>query len=168
MNWDTYFKKMCEVVASKSKDTSTQVGAVIAGPDHEVRSTGFNDFPRGVSDVIVPKIVDDKYLQSVTDRRQRPQKYLWSEHAERNAIYNAARCGIALKGCSIYIVCSRPLPICVDCARSIIQSGLIEAVIDIDYDKMAENWKTDFKENYEVANLMFYESGVKVRGFNLK
>ena len=42
MNWDSYFIKMLDVVKLKSKDTSTQVGAIIVGPNHEIRSTGFN------------------------------------------------------------------------------------------------------------------------------
>ena len=38
MNWDEYFYKMANLVAEKSKDESTKVGAVIVGPDHEIES----------------------------------------------------------------------------------------------------------------------------------
>jgi dCMP deaminase len=110
-NWkDTYFD-LVDAIAKKSKDRSTKVGAVIVGPDQEVRSMGYNGFPRNVND-------------EVDERHQRPLKYKWTEHAERNAIYNAARVGIPLKGCSIYI---SYVP-CTDCARAIIQSGINEVV----------------------------------------
>jgi dCMP deaminase len=63
-------------VASYSKDSSTQCGAIIVRPDNSVCSTGYNGFPRGVKDTI-------------TSRNKRPNKYLYTEHAERNAIYNS-------------------------------------------------------------------------------
>ena len=79
-NWNEYFMAMARLVAKKSKDPSMQVGVVIVGPDHEVRSTGFNGFARGVN-------------ENYSSRWGRPAKYKWVEHAERNAIYNAARMG---------------------------------------------------------------------------
>ena len=74
-NWDEYFMKMAEHVKTKSKDRSTQVGAVIVGEGHVVLSVGYNGFPRGVNDDI-----DSRY--------ERPAKYMWTEHAERNAIFS--------------------------------------------------------------------------------
>ena len=63
---------------------------MIVGPDRVIRSTGFNGLVRGVDD-------------DVALRRERPAKYSWTEHAERNAIYNAARLGISILGCASYI-----------------------------------------------------------------
>ncbi len=79
-SWDAYYLRICRHVASRSKDPNTQIGCVIVGPAHEIRSTGYNSFPRGIRD-------------DVPERLGRPAKYLWMEHAERNAIYNAARAG---------------------------------------------------------------------------
>ena len=78
--WDQYYLDICKVVATRSKDPNTQIGCVIIGPNHEIRSTGYNSFPRGIRD-------------DVPERLVRPMKYLWIEHAERNAICNAARAG---------------------------------------------------------------------------
>jgi dCMP deaminase len=169
MNWDQYYKELCLTISKKSKDNSTQIGAVIAGPDHEVRSTGYNDFPRGVNDFIKTNEVETRngfFIKEVFERRQRPQKYLWTEHAERNAIYNAARCGIALKGCSIYIVPSKPLFVCADCGRAIIQSGIIEVIIDLNEENnksIPDHWE----ESCRIAAIMFEEAGVKVRRFDI-
>src|SRR3972149_4666305 len=106
MKWPEFFFALAALAAKKSKDRSTKIGAVVVGPDNEVRSLGYNGFPRGIND-------------DVEERHRRPAKYLWSEHAERNAIYNAVRAGICLRGCTMYVH-SHP---CVDCARAIIQSG---------------------------------------------
>ena len=50
MNWNEYFLGIAEQVKLKSKDLSTQIGAVIVGNDNEVLSTGYNSFPRGLDD----------------------------------------------------------------------------------------------------------------------
>ncbi len=108
MNWNEYFLGIAEQVKLKSKDQSTQIGAVIVGEDKEVLSTGYNSFPRGLDD-------------SKQERQERPEKYFWMEHAERNAIYNAARIGVSLKNSTIYLTSGLP---CMDCARGIVNSGI--------------------------------------------
>lgn len=108
MNWVEYFLGIAEQVKLKSKDESTQIGAVIVGQDNEILSTGYNSFPRGLR--------DDK-----KERQDRPEKYFWFEHAERNAIYNAARVGTPLKDSTIYLTSGLP---CTDCARAIINTGI--------------------------------------------
>jgi dCMP deaminase len=108
MEWTEYFLNIAEQVKQKSKDQSTQIGAVIVGEDKEVLSTGYNSFPRGLDD-------------SKQERQERPEKYFWMEHAERNAIYNAARIGVSLKNSTIYLTSGLP---CMDCARGIVNSGI--------------------------------------------
>lgn len=112
LNWNEYFMHLAEQIALKSKDEKTQLGAVIVGPDHEIRATGYNSFPRGIND-------------NVSERQVRPEKYKWFEHSERNAIYNAARHGASLNGCILYCAW---LP-CTDCARAIIQVGITKIVV---------------------------------------
>lgn len=140
-SWDEYFMEMARHVGSRSKDRSTKVGAVIVGPDREIRSTGYNDFPRGVND-------------NVDARRERPTKYPYTEHAERNAIYNAARVGIPLAGCTLYVDAGFP---CSECARAIIQSGIREVVVG----KMEHipGWE----DNSRIALEMLAEVGIFVR-----
>lgn len=116
MDWDRYFISEAYLAALKSKDTSTQVGAVIVGPDREIRSKGYNGPCRGEDD-------SDPALYV------RPYKYSVFEHAERNAVYNAARIGVSTKGCTIYVT-FHP---CCDCARAIIQSGIAEVVMHKDF-----------------------------------
>ena len=143
MNWDNYFLDMVDLVASKSESRSKKVGAVVVGPDHEVRSTGYNGLPRGIEDL------DDRHIK--------PDRYMWMEHAERNAIYNAARCGISLKGCTLYL---SYYP-CADCARGIIQVGITTIVIRQD-SAAKDTWKS-WANSIRVATEMLVETGIKVR-----
>lgn len=88
MNWCYYLMGFAKHAALKSKD-STQVGAVLVGPDREVRLTAFNGPAHGVADL--------------PWRFERPQKYLYASHAEANLIAFAAREGIRTKGCTVYV-----------------------------------------------------------------
>ena len=127
-------------ISSWSKDRSTQVGCVIVGVDKEIRSTGYNGFPRGVRD-------------DIEERHVRPAKYHWTEHAERNAIYNAARIGVSLNNCKMYL----PWFPCMDCARAIAQCG-ISTLVAIRPDFQHEKWGEDFR----LATELFAEAGVEV------
>ncbi|MBS3078022.1 CMP deaminase [Candidatus Pacearchaeota archaeon] len=143
VNWDEYFMSMAYLVASKSKDESTHMGAVVVGPNNEIKSTGYNSFVRGLNDEIAA-------------RQEKPEKYYWFEHAERNAIYNATLMGTSLKGCKIY---TNGIP-CMDCARGIVQSGILEVIIDKKWDKKNPDlWKENAKRSIE----MFKEVGVLLR-----
>jgi len=55
--WDQYYLDICKVVATRSKDPNTQIGCVIIGPNHEIRSTGYNSFPRGIRDDVPERLV---------------------------------------------------------------------------------------------------------------
>jgi dCMP deaminase len=143
-SWDQYYLDICKVVAKRSKDPNTQIGCVIVGPAHEIRSTGYNSFPRGIRD-------------DVPERLQRPAKYLWIEHAERNAICNAARAGTATEGCTIYV---EVMP-CMDCGRAIVQAGISEVVVSAE--RMSQYSSQYYDEHFRLVETLFLEAGVKVR-----
>lgn len=176
-SWDKYFLDMCDFVASKSKDRSTKIGSVIVGPDNEIRSTGFNGFCRGIDDKAIKEHEQhwkgranfvNRPDPKVEARYERPAKYVWTEHAERNAIYNAARCGIQLKGCRIYVP---GLP-CADCARGIIQSGIVEVITrDSDDQGFMQRWTESnliSLEMFEEAGVDFYVFGLEEPGNHLQ
>ena len=137
------FMTMVYLVAMKSKDDNTHIGAVVVGADNEVRSTGYNSFVRGLND-------------NVSARQERPEKYFWFEHAERNAIYNATLIGASLKNCRMY---TNGVP-CMDCARGVVQSGIKKVVVDEIWDKEnSDKWADEVKRSLE----MFGEVGVDVK-----
>jgi len=139
--WDIRFLELAKHISGWSKDPSTKVGCVVVGEDREIRSTGFNGFPRGISD-------DSERL---TDRSK---KYPLICHAEENAIMHAARIGISLKGSTAFVT----WPPCSRCARSLIQAGVQEIVYP-ETDGIPERWLEDFN----ISNAMLLEAGVLVR-----
>lgn len=137
-NWDKKFIKLSKHISDWSKDKNKKVGAVIVDNDNIVLSMGYNGIPRGCDD-------------SDECRYERPTKYLFTEHAERNAIYHAARHGVSLKNCKMYVT----LFPCADCARAIIQSGITK-IIAPEPNLEHEVWGTHFKaaiQMMEEANI---------------
>ena len=129
-----------------SKDRSGHVGALILGQDWEPLSWGYNGFPRGIND-------------TVEERHERPAKYLWTEHAERNAIFNAARSGHKLLGSSIFVTGLAP---CSNCARAIIQAGISNVYLpasSVNFEsESAKRWQAE----WEFAKPMLEEAGVVI------
>ena len=114
LSWDEYFMGLAHLSAMRSKDPSTQVGAVIVSGEHRVVSIGYNGFPNGCSDDEFPWDREGDFGAT---------KYPYVVHAELNAILNSKN---DLRGCSIYV----SLFPCNECAKAIIQSGIKEVIYD--------------------------------------
>jgi len=54
LSWDDYFMWSAQLASLRSKDPSTQVGACIVDADQRIVSIGYNGFPRGCSDDVLP------------------------------------------------------------------------------------------------------------------
>jgi len=142
--WDNRFMELAQLIASWSKDKSTKVGCVVVGPDREIRTTGYNGLPRGAND-------------NVPERDERPEKYFWYAHSESNALYNAVRMGVSVKGCTLYCTL---LP-CMNCALAIVQSGIVEVVVP----PLTGRWENDpqWTESHKRSLQLFKETGVEAR-----
>lgn len=139
---DDYFLALCDVAAQRSKDPSTQVGAVLV-KHGDVLSTGYNGFPAGMIET--------------PERWERPTKYGIVVHAEENVILRAARNGVPILGSILYI----SLFPCSKCARLIGNSGIREIVYNQE--------KTDLfprgdHHDFKLARTILSETGVAVRG----
>ncbi len=129
-----------------STDPSTQNGAILWNPFSKmIMIEAANHFPDGVME---------------SDARwERPLKYSYVEHAERNAIFKAARYGIQTTGFIMYV----PWFACADCARAIIQSGIEEVVghKDVNDKMLAEH--PAWEDTVNIAYGMLTEAGIKFR-----
>jgi dCMP deaminase len=142
-NWNQWFSQMADHVKIKSKDRSTQVGAVIVGEGHHVLSVGYNGFPRGIDD-------------DVPQRHERPLKYYMTSHAEENAILHAARHGTKVLGADLY--CTTPF-ICAECAKAIIQAGIARTFApDLRMEAKGDDWH----RSCAIGRNMLLEAGVEV------
>ena len=149
--WDNHFLELALANARMSKDPRTRVGAVIVGPDREIRSTGFNGFPRGISDTHERLHCRETKLKLIV-------------HAEMNAILNAARIGTALKGCTLYLAATDDTglvwggPPCTRCTVETIQSG-ISNIVSHPFKDVPSRWAEDIK----LARSLLDEAGIGYR-----
>lgn len=149
-DWDTFHMESAYHWAQRSPDPSTQVGAVIVDAANRQVSTGYNGWPKGIA----PFAPDDPRW-SRTDGL----KYKWIEHAERNAIYNAANHGLRIAGCRLYV----PWLPCCDCARAIVTCGINEVIVHAQAVALIEQ---RWDESNQIAMDMFHEAGVAVRSWD--
>ena len=156
--WDPYFHEVCVAVSCKSPCISRKIGAILVR-DNSIISTGYNGPPRGVPHCGYDRLIKDHLLQkhvpqSTSDENMRyventcPRRVMqiasgegmqWcpAQHAEENAISNAARNGVSTIGCSLYMNCITP---CKNCYGTLINAGITEIVIDevTHYDKYTQ------------------------------
>ena len=170
-SWDQYFYRICASVATKSPCLSRKIGAILVR-DHSIISTGFNGPPRGIphcghdrfikDDVIVELIKSPQLHQPSRVDNECPRKLLGYEsgthmelcpaqHAEVNAISNAARLGVSVIGSTLYMNCIIP---CKNCFGALINAGVVEIVVNnIEvYDKY-----TQYLINYSKINIRSFE-----------
>ena len=142
--WDTYFMAISFLSAKRSKDPNTQVGACIVDSNRCIVGIGYNGFPRGCSDDLLPWA-----RQGNSDLHK---KYPYVCHAEVNAILNKGSADV--KGATIYVA----LFPCNDCAKVIIQAGIKEVVY--------LNDQYHDTNQCRASRIMFQMAGVKLRQYS--
>jgi dCMP deaminase len=143
--WDILWIDQAQRFAEESKDRSTKVGCVLVTADRKTFiSSGWNGFPRGVRD-------------DIDSRHERPEKYNWVIHAERNAVYNHSRHGgPGLEGAIAYLNWF-PIP-CSNCLGSFVQSG-IRIIIGPNVPFAGVGSGTNYDVD-EISRQIFEETGV--------
>jgi dCMP deaminase len=147
MSWDSYFLQLCKTVSTKSPCLSRQIGAILVR-DKSIVSTGYNGPPRGIPHCGVLRYNSDKLLKDqfwIGNRYETPigvdttcprrllnissgegMQWCTAQHAEENAVSNAARNGVSVLGCTLYM--NAPIP-CKNCFGTLINAGITEIVI---------------------------------------
>mgnify|MGYP003542669025 CR=1 FL=1 len=137
-----YLKKAYEIAIQYSTDKSTQNGALLVSSEGEILCSAANNFPSGVKETL--------------ERWERPTKYSFVEHAERNVIYKAAKFGIKTEGLTMYC----PWFACADCGRAIIQAGIKKV---IGHEVHEEHTHKSWLESIAIASKMFDEAGIEYK-----
>lgn len=101
--WTDYFLGLAKVVSQRSHDIHTQHGCVITDENNHILGVGYNGFPKGMSDDVLPT--------------SRPEKYHWMVHSERNALSN---CTIRPQNGIAYVTGQ----CCNDCIIALHQEGI--------------------------------------------
>lgn len=120
--------------STHSDDPATHNGAILRTVDGRL-IFGANHLPEGVL--------------KTPDRLERPNKYAYMEHAERDVILLAARRGVKTEGATLYV----PWYACADCARAIIGAGIIRVVGHKQmFDKTPERWRASIAQGDEMLD----------------
>ena len=147
--WDRRYLELAKYISTWSRDPSTKVGAILVNYEVGREFIGYNGFPRGVKDE------EDRYAN-------RELKYKLVVHAEINVILKA---GQLAKGSTLYVYPSFAMPpICNECCKLAIQSGVKEIVgynADPD-DPRVKRWK----DSIDISRTMCEEAGITWRGLN--
>lgn len=136
-SWLDHYYALANLVATRSKDPSKKVGAVIIDEYRRVVSTGFNGFPRGVN--------DDPLRYSL-----KATKYKLIVHSEANAILSAA---VPVIG---FTIVTTKFP-CSDCTKLIIQSGIKRVF------SPPPTTSSPWAEDAEWSLLMMKEAGIYLK-----
>ncbi len=107
-NWTDYFLGLAKAVSKRSHDIHTQHGCVITDHNNRILGVGYNGFPKGMKDSLLPT--------------HRPDKYNWMIHAERNALSN---CVIRPDNGIAYVTGQ----CCNDCIMALWQEGVTKVVM---------------------------------------
>ncbi len=141
ISWDECLMRMARLIAERSKDPSTQAGAVVADRHNVIYGLGYNGFPRGIDSDKLPWEREGEFADT---------KYAYVCHAEENAVYNA---NAPVKGCKIYCT----LFPCNECAKTIIQNGITEVIYESDKYKDVPAFKA--------SRRLFELAGIKLRQY---
>lgn len=125
--------------AARSPNRVRRVGAVLVGREG-ARIVACNTFPAGVRDT--------------EERHAGDGRFVWMEHAERHAIFEAARRGVATAGARIT---STFFP-CIDCARAIVDFGIV--CLDTPAPAFDD---AVWGKSFERSQIILREGGVEIR-----
>lgn len=151
MNYDrdSYYMQLALLVSDRSKDPSSQVGAVVVSKDEKIMEYGYNGAPSGMSDDDMPWDSSGEATNDIVNI-----KNYYVVHAEQNAILNYLKKAkdyendmYGLKGATLYVTW---FP-CNECAKAIVQSGISKVVYHRMYSKSDINKIT--KKIFEYANI---------------
>ena len=168
-SWDKYFYEVCKTIAMKSPCLSRKIGAILVR-DKSIVSTGYNGPPRGIPHCGHDRFMKDKTLSNLSQiyppkaiattcprrllgyKSGEGMQYCIAQHAEENAVSNAARLGVQTVGTTLYMNSVIP---CQKCFGTLINAGIVEIVIE------------DLKHYDRHTELMINNSDITIRRFNL-
>ncbi|MBO4402652.1 MAG: AAA family ATPase [Bacteroidales bacterium] len=130
-SWDEYFMEICNTVAKRATCDRGRSGCVVV-KDRQILVTGYVGSPVGMPHC---DEVGHQLKQMVHEDGSVTTHCTRTVHAEQNAICQAAKRGISLKGATLYC---RMTP-CRTCAMMIINCGIVRVVCERKYHAGAES-----------------------------
>ncbi len=126
------------MASQRSHDIHTQHGCVITDRNNRILGVGYNGFPKELDDSLLPK--------------NRPEKYPWMIHAERNALSN---CVVRPDEGIAYVTGQ----CCNDCIMALWQEGIKKVfMIDDHGTKLFDTEQQKIFDTFiEMSNMKIYK-----------
>ncbi len=152
-SWDEYFLLIAKLVSTRSTCNSRPTGAVLV-KDKQILATGYNGSMPGA-----PHCLDETMPDGSPYCHRRALKiadvdkynYCRASHAEANAIAQAARYGVAIKGASLYVT----LQPCFVCIKLLATAQIERVYYELAYDSQ------------DRGRDAFWEAAIKEAGFKV-
>ena len=146
LKWDDLFMSLAKLIALRSKDPATQVGAIIVDKNNKILSLGYNGAPNGFDDIDFPWAKSGDVLHT---------KFPFVCHAELNAITNYNGDREKFENSTLYVT----LFLCNECAKIIIQSGIKNVVYSY--------IKNEERPLVQAAKILFDKCNVNYKEYKL-
>lgn len=145
-SWDEFFILMAVLTGSRGTCDRGRSGCLIVSEDNRIISAGYVGSPSG------QKHCDEAghQLQTVILDGIKSTHCIRTVHAEMNAIAQAARLGISIKGATLYCT----MEPCSVCAKAIIQAGIVRVIALYRYQR-AEETRRLFQESNITLRVVF-------------
>ncbi|MGO9175034.1 MAG: deoxycytidylate deaminase [Desulfobaccales bacterium] len=150
-SWDEYFMLIAKLVSTRSTCNSRPTGAVLV-KDKQLLATGYNGSMPGAPhclDQVMPDGSPYCHRRAMKIPDADKYNYCRASHAEANAIAQAARYGVAIKGASLYVT----LQPCFVCVKLLATAQIERVYYELAY------------ESQDPLRDAFWEAAVQEAGF---
>ncbi len=152
-SWDEYFMLIAKLVSTRSTCNSRPTGAVLV-KDRQILATGYNGSMPGAPhciDDIMPDGSPYCHRRALNIADVDKYNYCRASHAEANAIAQAARYGVAIKGAALYVT----LQPCFVCLKLLATAQISRVYFELAY------------ESRDAERDAFWQRAVKEAGFEV-
>jgi len=153
-SWDEYFMLIAKLVSTRSTCNSRPTGAVLV-KDRQILATGYNGSMPGAPHCADQTMPDGSpYCHRRVMRIADLDKYNFcrATHAEANAIAQAARHGVAIKGATLYVT----LEPCYVCLKLLATAQIERIFFELPYESRDQVRDTYWKQAVAEGGFLEY------------
>jgi dCMP deaminase len=154
-SWNEYFLLIAKLVSTRSTCNSRPTGAVLV-KDRQILATGYNGSMPGAlhcTDQTMPDGSPYCHRRALQIADVDKYNYCRASHAEANAIAQAARYGVAIKGATLYVT----LEPCFVCLKLLATAQITRVYFEMPYESRDRVRDTFWRDAVKDAGIEVYE-----------
>ncbi|MDD2904174.1 MAG: deaminase [Syntrophales bacterium] len=154
-SWNEYFLLIAKLVSTRSTCNSRPTGAVLV-KDKQILATGYNGSMPGAphcTDQTMPDGSPYCHRRALQIADVDKYNYCRASHAEANAIAQAARYGVAIKGATLYVT----LEPCLVCIKLLATAQITRVYFEMPYESRDRARDTFWHDAVKDAGIEVYE-----------